>query len=176
MPIFSEDNIKIAELEDATEITYLVNKAYRGEEAKKGWTTESDIIVGNQRTVPEEVRELIHRDRSYFLVYKDDDKIIGCINAQIKDKGMYVGMLSVEPSLQNSGIGKKLLHASEELADVNNCTWCYMTVIDVRKELIDFYKRFGYTDTGERIPFVEDAVSGKHLLPLRFMVMKKNLV
>lgn len=176
MPIFSEDKIKIAELEDAADITRLLNKAYRGEEAKKGWTTESDIIAGNQRTVPEEVKELIDRDRSYFLVYKDDDKIIGCINAQVKDKGMYVGMLSVEPSLQNSGIGKKLLQASEELASVNNCTCCYMTVIDVRKELIDFYKRIGYADTGERIPFVEDDVSGKHLQPLQFMVMKKDLV
>lgn len=176
MPIFSEDEIKIAELEDAANITHLLNKAYRGEEAKKGWTTESDIIAGNQRTILEEVQQLINKEKSYFLIYKEEDTIIGCVNAQIKDEGLYVGMLSVEPSSQNSGIGKKLLHAAEELADVNNCTCCYMTVIDIRKELIDFYQRIGYADTHERIPFEEDGVSGKHLQPLQFMVMKKNLV
>lgn len=176
MPIFSEDKIKIAELEDTTEITYLLNKAYRGEEAKRGWTTESDIIAGNQRTVPEEVQELIERERSYFLVYKDDEKIIGCINTQVKEGALYIGMLSVEPAFQNAGIGKKLIKASEEFALAHNCTYSYMTVIDIRNELIKFYNRLGYYDTGERIPFVEDAVSGKHLQPLRFMVMKKDLV
>jgi hypothetical protein len=33
----------------------------------------------------------------------------------------------------------------------------------VRTELIDWYKRHGYADTGERKPFAEDEVSGKHL-------------
>lgn len=173
---FSDKQISLAKAEDAFAITQLLNKAYRGEEARKGWTTEADIIEGDQRTNNEEVSALIHKDKSDFLLYKKDEEIIGCINTQVKEGALYIGMLSVEPAFQNAGIGKKLIKASEEFALAHNCTYSYMTVIDIRNELIKFYNRLGYYDTGERIPFVEDAVSGKHLQPLRFMVMKKDLV
>ena len=35
-----------ATLENVTEITNLVNTAYRGETSKKGWTTEANILEG----------------------------------------------------------------------------------------------------------------------------------
>ena len=50
-----------------------------------------------------------------------------------------------------------------------------MTVISLRYELIEWYKRFGYIDTGERKAFKEDGKSGRHLQPLKFMVMEKKL-
>jgi ribosomal protein S18 acetylase RimI-like enzyme len=82
-------------------------------------------------------------------------------------------MLSVSPKLQGGGIGKQLLKAAEETALQFNCRAVYMTVISVRSELIDWYKRRGYRDTGERKPFIEDSLTGKHLQPLEFMVMEK---
>jgi hypothetical protein len=48
-----------------------------------------------------------------------------------------------------------------------------MTVISVRTELIDWYKRHGYVDTGVRLPFAEDGVSGKHLQPMEFMELAR---
>jgi hypothetical protein len=48
-----------------------------------------------------------------------------------------------------------------------------MTVISVRAELIEWYRRHGYADTGVRLPFQEDAVSGKHLQPMEFMELAK---
>ena len=48
-----------------------------------------------------------------------------------------------------------------------------MSVISVRTELINWYKRYGYTDTGERKPFTEDGISGKHLKKLEFMILEK---
>jgi len=50
-----------------------------------------------------------------------------------------------------------------------------MHVISARSELIAWYKRNNYYDTGERIPFKEDGLSGKHLQPLEFMVLEKKL-
>ena len=35
-----------ANLEDIKELNKLVNSAYRGEESKKGWTTEAEILDG----------------------------------------------------------------------------------------------------------------------------------
>jgi len=56
-----------------------------------------------------------------------------------------------------------------------NCRSIYMTVITVRTELVSWYQRHGYADTGERKPFLEDGLTGKHLQPLEFMVLEKPL-
>ena len=51
-----------------------------------------------------------------------------------------------------------------------------MTVISVRTELINWYKRHGYADTGNKKTFKEDGLSGKHLQPLEFIVLEKDIV
>jgi ribosomal protein S18 acetylase RimI-like enzyme len=84
-------------------------------------------------------------------------------------------MFSVAPQLQGGGIGKKLLKAAEEYAVHVKCNAIYMSVISVRAELIDWYKRRGYADTGKRKAFNEDGITGKHLQPLEFMIMEKVL-
>ena len=84
-------------------------------------------------------------------------------------------MFSVSPQLQGGGIGKQLLQAAEEFALDVNFTAIYMSVISVRTELINWYKRHGYVETGERKPFVEDGLTGKHLQPLEFMTLEKTL-
>ena len=114
---------------------------------------------------------------SVILKYcTDGQSIDACVNLQQHGDKIYLGMLSVSPFKQGEGIGKKLLKAAEEYALLNNCVSIYMTVISIRHELIDWYKRHGYVDTGERKKFIEDAISGKHLQPLEFMVMEKPLV
>ena len=79
------------------------------------------------------------------------------------------------PHLQGGGIGKQLLFAAEEYAKHHLFYSIYMTVISVRTELIDWYKRHGYLDTGKRKAFREDGLTGKHLQPLEFMVLEKKL-
>jgi ribosomal protein S18 acetylase RimI-like enzyme len=77
------------------------------------------------------------------------------------------------PQLQGGGIGKKLLSAAEDHAKETGYRKIYMSVISVRTELIDWYKRHGYTDTGKTIFFSELEESGKHLQPLDFLIMEK---
>lgn len=84
-------------------------------------------------------------------------------------------MFSVSPASQGGGIGKKLLLAAEDHAREVDCSMIYMTVISVRTELIDWYKRNGYVDTGERKPFTEDGLTGKHLQKLEFAVLEKMI-
>ena len=84
-------------------------------------------------------------------------------------------MLSVSPTAQSQGIGKKLLAAAEQFAKEQQCAFIYMTVISVRHELIEWYKRNGYKDTGERKIFEEDGITGNHLQPLQFAYLEKLL-
>jgi len=84
-------------------------------------------------------------------------------------------MLSVDPDSQAKGIGKKLLRAAEDHAKKIGCTTVRMTVISVRKELIAWYERNGYQDTGDIKPFPNDGRYGEHRQPLQFLVLQKEV-
>lgn len=62
-------------------------------------------------------------------------------------------MFAVRPTLQGSGIGKQLMAEAEKQGKAWGCTHMYMTVIDCRTELIEFYRRRGYAATGIKKPF-----------------------
>ena len=176
MFIFSNNHISIANIDDVPAITKLMNSAYRGESSTHGWTTEAHLIGGDVRTDEAHLLEVIEREKSDVLKYMNDrHEIIGCVNLQQHGNKIYLGMLSVSPNLQGAGIGKQLLQAGEEYAHNFKCTSIYMTVITARTELISWYQRHGYRDTGDRKPFEEDGLTGNHLQPLEFMVLEKKL-
>lgn len=164
-----------ATLQDIPALTTLINSAYRGETSKKGWTTEAHLLEG-KRTDEQEMKEIFEEPKNTILKFTENDKIIGSVLLVEKGHQLYLGMLTVSPELQNSGIGKKLLAEAENHAKALGLSSIIMTVISVREELIAWYKRHGYVDTGEREAFPE---SGIHVTvseePLEFIFLEKQL-
>jgi ribosomal protein S18 acetylase RimI-like enzyme len=161
--------------EDSYRLSELVNGAYRGDYAKRGWTTEADLIDGT-RTDANALADLIRRDDTTILVYEENGLILGCVELVLQPPSLYLGMLTVDPATQGKGIGKILMEGGEDLARKEKCKSVNMTVITVRTELIDWYRRHGYIDTGKRKPFAfSDPRFGKPKKPLEFMVMEKVL-
>ncbi|KIC00746.1 GCN5 family acetyltransferase [Flavobacterium sp. JRM] len=164
-----------ATLQDIPALNTLINSAYRGESSKKGWTTEANLLEG-KRTTEEELSETIQNSKNTVLKFTENDQIIGCVLLVEKEDKLYLGMLTVSPELQNSGIGKKLLHQAEIHAKELGLPKIIMTVISVREELVAWYKRNGYVDTGVREPFPESDV---HVTvaeePLEFVVLEKKV-
>lgn len=164
-----------AALQDIPALVTLINSAYRGETSKKGWTTEAHLLEG-KRTDEEEMTEILQDSKNTILKFTENDKIIGSVLLVEKGHQLYLGMLTVSPELQNSGIGKKLLAEAEIHAKSLGLSSIIMTVISVREELIAWYKRHGYVDTGEREAFPE---SGIHVIvseePLEFIFLEKQL-
>ena len=164
-----------ATIADAAELSALINSAYRGETSKKGWTTEADLLEGT-RTSEEELISIIASSNHYLLKFIRDEKIIGSVLLIAKKDVLYLGMLTVSPELQNSGIGKQLLQAAEQLAQQLELSRIQMTVIGIRKELLAWYMRNGYEDTGVREPFPfgegDKALTSE---PLDFIVLEKKL-
>ncbi|WP_413292443.1 GNAT family N-acetyltransferase [Bdellovibrio sp. HCB185ZH] len=136
------------------ELVKLINSAYRGESSKKGWTTEADLL-GGQRADEDGIMELIEREGSIMLIAEDDDtgNLLGCVHLENHDGKCYLGMLTVDPTLQGQGIGKMLIDEGEAIAQFWGCTHLYMTVISVRTELIKFYEKQDFRLTGEKKPF-----------------------
>lgn len=172
---FSNHHISIASLEDVSAITRLLNSAYRGEVSKKGWTTEEHLIGGDTRSTDQLTADTMNEKASVFLKYVDNSEITGCVNLQQHGEKIYLGMFSVAPWHQGGGIGKEILKAAEEYSLSINCHIIYMSVISVRTELINWYMRHGYEDTGIRKPFIEDGITGKHKMPLQFMFLEKKI-
>lgn len=167
-------NITKAIIEDVPQLVALINSAYRGEESKKGWTTEADLLEG-KRINAEGLEKIISKPGSVILkCINEEGNIIGCVYLKKNGIKMYLGMLTVSPVLQAGGVGKKILNASEEYALNENCDAIEMTVISVRHELIAWYQRHGYNDTGKRSPFPDDPLSTKKQ-PLEFVTMEKSL-
>jgi GNAT superfamily N-acetyltransferase len=173
---FQNPNIQFATKEDIIPLKNLLNKAYRGEAARKGWTHEADLIEGEVRTDENNLSNVMDIPGSIFLKYLNEEgNIIGCVNLQNQGTHLYLGMFSVNPELQGQGIGKIILAAADEYANYLGISIIKMTVISVRSKLIEWYNKNGYLPTGEIIPFKEDGLTGNHLQPLEFVVLKKVL-
>ena len=165
--------IRIAGREDLNELNKLVNSAYRGDSSRKGWTTEADLLDGI-RTSETSLEEMIARPNAVILL-AEQNELEGCVYLEQQDKTLYLGMLTVKPDLQGKGLGAKLMTASEERAKQLGCNKIRMTVITVRDELIAFYKRKGFEDTGERAPFPNDPKFGLPKRPHDDMVKEKSI-
>ena len=167
--------IAIAGKNDIPTLVRLLNSAYRGDESRKGWTTEADSVGGDIRTDQAQLNQMMEKPGSVFLKALDDsNQIIGCVYLDKRADKLYLGMLSVTPGLQARGIGKLLMSAAETYATQQCCTAIFMRVVSTRHELIAWYERKGYYKTGEVQPF-EDSIYGKAKEPIEFYVMQKDL-
>lgn len=159
---------------DITALNVLINSAYRGETSKKGWTTEADLLDGT-RTDEESLKKLMLQPGAFILKYSEENKILGCVYLKHELNKMYLGMLTVSPELQNKGIGTILLAASEDIARKRNCTAVFMNVISKRTELINWYKKYNYVDTGITKPFPKhDPRFGIPKTKLEFIILEKK--
>ena len=152
--------LRQANVEDADEIVALVNRAYRGESSKRGWTTEADLLDGT-RTDRNDIVDLITPPKAALILCTTGDTIVGSVHVEKRRDECYLSMLVVEPELQGGGVGKVVMQAAEAHArDVFHSTKMIMSVITIRTELIAFYERRGYLRTGKIKPFVFDDVHG----------------
>jgi ribosomal protein S18 acetylase RimI-like enzyme len=165
-----------ATLADVPQLNDLVNGAYRGDTSRMGWTTEADLLDGI-RIDEERLAAMISMAGSVILKCTNEhDDLIGCVQLERHVGKLYLGMFTVSPLLQGRGTGKRLLLASEEEARIAGSTAIYMTVIDGRTELINWYLRHGYSVTGERKPFPSgDPRFGLPKKFLEFIVMEKRV-
>jgi ribosomal protein S18 acetylase RimI-like enzyme len=168
---------QLATKDDIAALNILVNSAYRGESSKQGWTTEADLLDGI-RTDENGLEKTLEKPNSWILKCLDElNQIVACVHLEKDETQLYLGMLTVSPTLQNKGIGKLLLQEAERFALKENCNSIYMTVITERKELIAWYEKHGYINTGITKPFpMNDPAFGLPKRPLEFVVLRKEIL
>jgi predicted N-acetyltransferase YhbS len=132
----------------------LIESAYRGEASRAGWTTEADLLDG-QRTDPQELGEIIADPDQALLVAWQGREAVACVRIVKLAEGMgYFGMLSVRPTLQAAGMGRRMVAEAEQaLARRFGAGRVRIQVFPQRETLIAWYERLGYVATGETAPF-----------------------
>jgi GNAT superfamily N-acetyltransferase len=82
-----------------------------------------------------------------FLLLAENATIAGCVYTAKRGDRAYLGLLSVEPSMQGRGLGAQLVAAAEKHARQQGCIAMDLRVISAREELLPFYQHFGYAIT-----------------------------
>lgn len=165
--------VRFASATDIQALDSLINGAYRGERAKRGWTHEADLLAGyGNRIDAVELAETLADPAARILVAHHEKELVGCI--LVRDLGArlaYFGLLAIAPERQASGLAKLLLSAAEASArDVFGADRVEGTVVHTRAELIAYYERRGFARSGECRPFPIPVTP-----PLELVVMTKSL-
>jgi N-acetylglutamate synthase-like GNAT family acetyltransferase len=150
---------RTAELEDAEAIARLVNDAFRPER----------FFSNGDRTSPEKVRALMPKGK--FLLVEEADALIGCVYIELRGERGYFGLLAVDPARQRSGLGSRLVAIAEEECRSAGCRFMDLTIVNLRKELLGFYRRLGYEESGT-LPYPSDLQTN---LPCHLVKMSKAL-
>lgn len=173
-----QPELRCASVADLANLHALVERAYRGASARRGWTHEADLLDG-QRTDKDALAAILGDPRQRVLVADADNSIAGCVQvSSLGDDLAYLGMLSVDPSCQAGGLGKRLIAAAERLSvDLFDARSMEMTVIRQRSELVAYYERRGYRRTGETRPFPygDERFGQPRRSDLEFVVLAKAL-
>jgi GNAT superfamily N-acetyltransferase len=156
---------RVANEGDRERIRGLINKAFEVERfLKKG---------GGDRLQNDGEYEQIW-ERATFLVKEEDGALLGCVCVELRGDRAYLGLLSIDPSRQGTGLGRQLNAAAEDYARKQGCRWMDLRVVSPREaQLVPIYTRLGYAVTGrEEYP---DWLASKMALPGYFVLMAKPL-
>jgi N-acetylglutamate synthase-like GNAT family acetyltransferase len=153
--------LRLAQDTDAERLMHLINAAFHKAEG---------YIIGRDRADLELVRSLLAQGE--FLVAEDNARLVGCVYLEHKGERAYLGLLSVSPERQKTGVGSILMRESEQRCVRNGCRFIDLKTLNLRTDNRAFYKRRGYLETGTE-PFPPEV---KTELPCHFVKMSKPLV
>ena len=170
--------------DDLDDIAAMVNAAYRGDTARRGWTHESDLLDGQRTDVRDLADEIAAPDPSTILILREAQgtPILACVLLQrYRDHDevtrCHLAMLTVSPAAQNRGLGRLMVARAEDHARGLGCAAVDMTVIHLRTELLAWYERRGYRRTGRTKPFPygDERVGVPTRTDLHFLELEKPL-
>jgi len=153
--------IRRATPDDIPAIVRVINAAYEVERA----------FIDGERTDAGEIAA--HLAGDVILVLEEDAAVTGCVLVKPHGARGYFGLLSVDPARQGGGRARRLIEAAEAHCRAAGCTVMDLYVVNLREELIPFYRRFGYVE-GETIPWTSGATE-RLKRPAHFIRFSKDL-
>ncbi len=129
--------IRSAVSKDAEAIVSVINAAFRPAEG---------VVFDSDRIDLDAVLGLLQKGT--FLIADDHAALCGCVYVELRGDRSYLGLLSVDPQRQKSGLGAKLMDAAEAHCAGSGSRHMDLQVVSLRTEMYGFYHRWGYVGTG----------------------------
>lgn len=128
--------MRVANQADADAIASIANAAFAVETFLEGMRTDASRVVEMMR-------------QGIFLACTGNDgQIRASVYTEVRAAHGYFAMLAVDPLYQGKGLGARMVRAAEEHCRERGCTVMDITVVSLRPELLPFYHRLGYQETG----------------------------
>ena len=156
----AQSSIHIATSGDAPNITAVINTAFR--------VAEEFFIDGNRITQAEVEESLA---KGVFLLAEANGKLNGCVYVELRGERSYLGLLSVDPASQQTGLGSRLMFEAEKYCRERGSQYMDILIVNLREDLPAFYQKRGYVESGTT-PLPEDVVTK---IPCHFINMSKPL-
>lgn len=160
-PSSSQIRIRRGTDDDVPALTRLINAAFVVEQ----------IVFDGDRVDDLGVR--VYMGSGTFLLAEDSPILVGCVYIETRDQRSYLGLLSVLPACQGTGLGRRLVAAAEAHARQSGSHAMDLRVISARGEqLLPFYQRLGYHIVRHE-PFPANLVTK---VPSYYILMSRSLV
>ena len=156
----AQSSIRIATSGDAPQITAVINAAFR--------IAEGFFVDGNRITQAEVEESLA---KGAFLLAETNGKVNGCVYVEPRGERSYLGLLSVDPTCQQGGLGSLLMTEAEKYCRERGSHRMDIVIVSLRDELPSFYQKRGYVESGTS-PFPADVPTK---IPCHFINMSKPL-
>lgn len=132
--------IRAAKVADIRAIVAVVNAAFAIETFVEGARTDEADILERMR-------------RGDLVVAEDDGgDVVACVHIERRDEHGFFSMLAVAPTRQGVGLGRMMVAHVEDQCRRLGCRDLTITVLSLRRELLPFYQKQGYVQTGTQ-PF-----------------------
>src|SRR5690349_11075350 len=119
---------RIATVADAPQITAVINAAFR--------IAEGFFIDGNRITQTEVEQKL--SDGAFLVTENGGDTLSGCVYVELRGERSYLGLLSVDPSSQQGGLGSLLMNEAEKYCRERGSQAMDILIVNLREDLPAF--------------------------------------
>jgi len=154
-------NIRMATEADLDALLMLINAAFDVER----------FFKAEDRLNPSSLRSYFEKG-NFLILEEEEGSLRGAVYVERKADRAYLGLLSVDPSQQRRGLGRRLTSAAEEFARETGARFMDITVVNLRAELPPIYEKLGYRITGTA-PFPADQMPVSQTC--HFICMSKEL-
>jgi ribosomal protein S18 acetylase RimI-like enzyme len=146
---------RIATPDDAPQVQQLVESAFRAEESRAGWTDDLGLSSEFRIDVKDIMAMITNPDGVMLMATDENNTLLGSIGTSKRGNNhARMFMLAVDESQRRGGIGGQILTYAEDYGSrIWGVTTFELNALSSRKQLIAWYARRGYKETGETSPF-----------------------
>jgi ribosomal protein S18 acetylase RimI-like enzyme len=153
--------VRLATDTDRALLIPLINSAFSIETFLEGERTDEESLAA------------MMREGALLAAEDGDGQLIGCVYTELRGERGYMGMLTVDPARQRSGLGSRIMEAAEKHLRSQGCKAVDILVLSLRPELPPIYRRHGFVETGTQQQGLHRTL--KPGVECHFIVMSKDL-